>query len=53
MEEGKKCAKCGNDLCDECTCENDDTVCKDCCEPKDTEEDCAGCEHSGCCGGGK
>lgn len=49
-EEAKKCAKCGKELCDDCTCEDNNTICKDCCgdgEKDDTEpEGCTGsCGH--------
>lgn len=58
MEETKKCAKCGKELCADCTCENDETVCKDCCgdegEKEDKTEGCASCAAaSSCCGEAK
>jgi hypothetical protein len=48
MEEGKKCDKCGKDLCADCTCEENDTICKDCCNEEEVAEneepeDCSGC----------
>lgn len=50
MEEAKKCAKCGKELCDECVSADDATLCKECGEPK---EDCANCADKACCGGDK
>lgn len=54
-EETKKCAKCGKELCDECVCEDDATMCKDCCGDGDSAkgEDCEHCADKACCAGDK
>lgn len=47
-EEVKKCAKCGKELCDECTCGCEATVCCACCA---CDEGCTcGCkDKKDCC----
>ena len=48
MEE-KKCIKCGKELCEDCTREDNKNLCEDCCdcsdeeETEETESGCAGC----------